>query len=114
MVGPGGDRRPAGARRRCQDRGVGHSGRTVAARRPDRPRELFREATELAEQPLGTTPREAYARGFLAWTLAPFDPPAALALLERVPENARDRALGNVAHQLGAVNPQESERQLDS
>ncbi|MFO0898422.1 MAG: hypothetical protein U0836_13450 [Pirellulales bacterium] len=83
------------------------------AGQPDRARELFREATELAEQPLGPTPREAYAPGFLAWTLAPFDPPAALALLERVPENARDRALGNVAHQLGAVNPQESERLLD-
>lgn len=82
------------------------------AGQPERARELFREATELAQQPLGTTPPEDFAPGFLAWTLAPFDPPAATALLERVPANARDRAIGNVAHQLGAANPQESERLL--
>jgi hypothetical protein len=80
----------------------------------DRARELFHEAVDLARQPLGTSPRDGYAIGRLAWTMAPADPQAALALLDKVPENTRIRTIGNLAHQLAATAPDESERLLSS
>jgi hypothetical protein len=74
--------------------------------------DLFREAVSLTDQPLGTGPRDGFALGHLAWSLAPLDPKAALALLDKVPENTRVRTIGNLAHQLAVVDPDEAERLL--
>jgi beta-lactamase regulating signal transducer with metallopeptidase domain/protocatechuate 3,4-dioxygenase beta subunit len=78
----------------------------------DRARALFHEALELTRQPLGDSDRDEFAIGYLSWAVAPVDPQAALALLEKLSKNTRIRTIGNLAHQFAAFDPAEAERLL--
>src|SRR5262249_10435622 len=79
----------------------------------DQAQKLLREGEALARQ-LPTAAFAGYARGAFATELAPFDLPAALALLKDLKDPwESDRYHGSIAHKLAGLKPAEAERVLE-